>query len=51
MIFKAPKPRDDERDVLDLIAKLRDELRDRVAEPRRWVGTLRRMAFARAVQG
>lgn len=51
MIFKAPEPRDDERDVLKLIAELRDQLRDRVAEPRRWAGTLRRMAFARAVQG
>ncbi len=51
MIFKTPEPRDDERDVLELIAGLRDELHDRVAEPRRWGETLRRMAFARAVQG
>ena len=51
MMFATPELRDDERDVLDLIANLRDQLQDRVAEPRRWAGTLRRMAFARAVQG
>lgn len=51
MIFQTPELREDERDVLDLIAKLRHELQDRVAEPRRWVGALRKMAFARAVQG
>src|ERR1044072_923366 len=51
MIFRAPQLRDDEHDVMKLIANLRDELHDRVAEPRRWAETLRRMAFARAVQG
>lgn len=51
MIFETPELRDDERDVLRLIADLRNELQDRVAEPRRWAGTLRKMAFARAVQG
>lgn len=51
MIFETPELRDNERDVLRLIADLRDRLQDRVAEPRRWAGTLRRMAFARAVQG
>lgn len=51
MIFETPGLRDDERDVLHLIADLRNELQDRVAEPRRWAGTLRKMAFARAVQG
>ena len=35
-----------------MIEVLRDELRDYVdLEPRRWYGTLRRMSFARAVQG
>lgn len=35
-----------------MIDKLRDELRGYVdLEPRRWYGTLRRMSFARAVQG
>ncbi len=51
MIFSAPALRDDEQQVVLLIEALRDELRDRVAEPRRWNGSLRRMAFARAVQG
>jgi Fic family protein len=51
MIFQAPELRDDEHDVLGLLAEQREQLRDRVTEPRRWAGTLRRMAFARAVQG
>jgi len=51
MVFETPRLRDDERDVLALLSEQREELRDRVAEPRRWAGTLRRMAFARAVQG
>lgn len=42
---------EDEAEVLALLADQRDQLRDRMAEPRRWSGTLRRMAFARAVQG
>ncbi len=51
MIFETPQLREDEHDVLNLLAEQREELRDRVAEPRRWADTLRRMAFARAVQG
>jgi Fic family protein len=51
MIFETPTLRDDEHDAIELIADLRDQLQDRVAEPRRWAGSLRRMAFARAVQG
>lgn len=51
MIFQTPELREDERDVLRLISEQREQLHDRVAEPRRWGGTLRRMAFARAVQG
>lgn len=50
-IFQPPSLGGDERDVLALIDKLREELRDRVAEPRRWNGSLRRMSFAKAVQG
>lgn len=50
MLFATPSLRDDEQEVLALIEGLRDDLRDRVAEPRRWYGSLRRMAFARAVQ-
>jgi Fic family protein len=51
MIFQTPHLRSDEQDVLALLTEQREQLRDRVAEPRRWTGTLRRMAFARAVQG
>jgi Fic family protein len=51
MIFQPPDLREDDLEVLDLLAEQRESLRDRVAEPRRWGGTLRRMAFARAVQG
>lgn len=51
MVFQTPELRDDERLVLRMIAELREELKDQVAEPRRWGGTLRKMAFARAVQG
>jgi Fic family protein len=50
MLFQTPDLRQDETEVLGLIEGLRDDLRDRVAEPRRWNGSLRRMAFARAVQ-
>lgn len=51
MVFKTPELREDELKVLDLLSQQRAQLQDRVAEPRRWTGTLRRMAFARAVQG
>jgi Fic family protein len=51
MVFQTPDLREDELEVLELLAHQREQLRDRVAEPRRWAGTLRRMAFARAVQG
>jgi Fic family protein len=51
MVFQAPELREEELEVLDLLAEQREQLRDRVAEPRRWSGSLRRMAFARAVQG
>jgi Fic family protein len=51
MIFQTPEIREDEIEVLALLSDQREQLRDRVAEPRRWTGSLRRMAFARAVQG
>jgi Fic family protein len=51
MVFKTPDLRDDDIEVLDLLSEQRETMRDRVAEPRRWSGTLRKMAFARAVQG
>lgn len=49
-VFEAPQLSSDEQGVLGLIDKLREDLRDRVAEPRRWNGSLRRMSFAKAVQ-
>jgi Fic family protein len=51
MIFQAPDLSEEEIEVLDLLSDQQDQLRDQVREPRRWSGTLRRMAFARAVQG
>src|SRR4051794_8665017 len=51
MIFQTPELREDEHNVLELLTEQREQLRDRVAEPRRWAGTMRRMTFARAVQG
>lgn len=51
MVFQTPDLNEEELEVLSLLKDQRETLRDRVAEPRRWSGTLRRMAFARAVQG
>jgi Fic family protein len=51
MVFETPDLNEEELEVLTLLRDQRETLRDRVAEPRRWSGTLRRMAFARAVQG
>jgi len=50
-VFSTPEPNDLDQEVLDLIDQLRQDLRHRVAEPRRWIGSLRRMTFVRAVQG
>lgn len=49
-VFRIPSPSPVDRRVVGLIDELRQQLRFRVAEPRRWGGRLRRMAFARAVQ-
>ena len=51
MIFQAPELLDEELAVLTEIDQLRSELRFAVAEPRRWLGGLRRLYFAKAVQG
>lgn len=51
MIFETPTLGDEELAVLELLSEQRTRLRDRVAHPRRWNGSLRRLAFARAVQG
>ncbi len=50
-VYRTPTLDPVENEVLRLIDGLRGDLRHRVAQPRRWFGTLRRMAFARAVQG
>ena len=50
-VFRTPTLDPLELEVLRLIDGLRDDLRHRVAQPRRWSGTLRRTTFARAVQG
>jgi Fic family protein len=49
-VFAPPRLDPLDREVLRLIDGLREDLRHRVAEPRRWGGSLRRAALARAVQ-
>ncbi|HEY1513580.1 MAG TPA: Fic family protein [Gaiellaceae bacterium] len=49
-VYPFLEPTDDELAVLELIDGLRQELRHRVAEPRRWTGGLRRLSEARNVQ-
>jgi len=50
-LFRAPELGLVEIRVLELIDGLRTDLQHHVAEPRRWLGNLRRMALARAIQG
>jgi Fic family protein len=51
-VYGTPKLQPVEAKVLGMIDELREQLRNFVnLEPRRWYGTLRRMSFARAVQG
>src|SRR5580704_10004217 len=51
-VYATPQLHPIEAEVLGMIEALRNQLRDYVnLEPRRWSGTLRRMSFARAVQG
>ena len=51
MIFQTPKLTPDAQWVLAQVEDLRRRLSDQVREPRQWVGLLRRVSFARAVQG
>lgn len=51
MLFHAPEPDDREIEVLEEIGALKKTLRQQLYEPRRWPGALRRMAFARNIQG
>lgn len=51
-VYATPALHPVELEVLTMIEELRGRLRNYVdPEPRRWYGTLRRMSFARAVQG
>lgn len=51
MLFQIPAMSFEEAAALEKIDKLRNQLRFRVAEPRRWVGQVRRVLGARAIQG
>jgi Fic family protein len=51
MLFTVPPLDDRELEVLEEIAELRRRLRHQLYEPRRWIGSLRRLSFARAIQG
>src|SRR5215218_506014 len=51
LVFASPVLAPLDHEVLRLIEDLRERMRHRVAEPRRWIWNLRRMTFARAVQG
>ena len=48
--YATPDLQSDEIHVVRMIEDLREQARPRLADPRRWVGGLRRMSFARAVQ-
>ncbi len=51
MIYQAPVLKPPDLEALAAIEALRGEMRHFLVEPRRWFGTLRRTALARAVQG
>jgi Fic family protein len=51
MIFQTPPMSFEEMAALEKIDELRRKLRFQVAQPRRWVGQVRRVLGARAIQG
>ncbi len=51
MLFQPSALDEPERSVLEKVDELRQRLRWQISAPRRWVGSLRRLTFARAVQG
>ncbi len=51
MLFRSPQLDARERDVLDAVERLHAELRINMREPQRWMGSLRRDAVARSIQG
>lgn len=50
MIFRTPRLRADESDAIGSIEELWGKLRWRVASPRQWSGSLRRLTFSKSVQ-
>lgn len=50
-IFASPPLSAVDLEVIRLVDELRRDMERRVREPRRWIGVLRRMTLARAVQG
>lgn len=51
MLFIAPALDERELQVLDEVTDLKRRLRHQLHEPNRWYGSLRRLSFARAIQG
>jgi Fic family protein len=51
MLFDQPPIDERESAVIDKVEDLRKRLRLQLFEPRRWFGSLRRLSFARAIQG
>lgn len=51
MLFEEPVPDERELGAIEEIEGLRKRLRLQLYEPRRWYGSLRRLSFARAIQG
>jgi Fic family protein len=51
MLFTTPDLVQSERRVLDEIERFKERSRLYLHEPRRWLGSLRRLSFARAIQG
>ena len=51
MVYEVPDIRAPEEAALERIGDLRRQLRRYVAEPRRWVGSVRRVLGARAIRG
>jgi Fic family protein len=51
MLFRSPPLGSAERRVFDQVEELKTSLRWQLTEPRRWVGQLRRLSLARAIQG
>lgn len=51
MLYEVPELDPREMHVLGQVEELKASLRHQLAEPRRWVGSLRRVSLARAIQG